>query len=230
VYHTPSTYGRSWTLPELNGSFKISLTNNNEKFLKHKPIENRRSNPCDIVPLCNQSWNTSFGQAEIAKSAVANRGWNPCNYYLLDSPGLIKLEKSLPSNEPKAIASNNSTEDRNLLDNVNLEGTSFGGYLAILFEDTLKTEGIRKIMVEVILAHFREPSDERVGKKIHDAKEQFASWAESRLLRYLNIAGVIDNNTNENDIVFDPQSCNSEEHFYRMKPSHTLAHSKARIW
>jgi hypothetical protein len=44
-------------------------------------------------------------------------------------------------------------------------------------------------------------------------KEQFASWGESRLLRYLNIAGVVVNNTNENDIVYDPQSCNSEEHF-----------------
>jgi hypothetical protein len=40
--------------------------------------------PTDIVPIVNYAWNSSFAKKESNRNAIFERGWNPCNYNLLD--------------------------------------------------------------------------------------------------------------------------------------------------
>jgi len=44
--------------------------------------------PTDLIPLINIAWNKSFARKSTNKKAIALRGWNPLNYYLLLDPEL----------------------------------------------------------------------------------------------------------------------------------------------
>ena len=44
----------------------------------------------DIVGIVHYAWNTSFARVETNKKAIANRGWYPVNYILLDNKELDK--------------------------------------------------------------------------------------------------------------------------------------------
>jgi len=44
----------------------------------------------DVVLLIHHAWKESFAIVERNKKAIAERGWAPLNYVLLDHPELVK--------------------------------------------------------------------------------------------------------------------------------------------
>jgi hypothetical protein len=73
--------------PQLNGLFKVELTKIKRKFFEIKSARGRQSfEMTDIIPLVMHAWSKSFGIVENAKKAIAQRGWGPLNYVLLDHP------------------------------------------------------------------------------------------------------------------------------------------------
>jgi hypothetical protein len=65
----------------LNGAFKIKITKAKCTFVQH--LNAPKFEPTDIVPLTNMAFPKSFGNSLNAKQAIAKRGWNHLNYYLL---------------------------------------------------------------------------------------------------------------------------------------------------
>jgi hypothetical protein len=71
---------------ELNGLFKIELTQAKWEYLRHQTTA--RFLPTFIVPLVKHAWQRSFGDQDHVAKAIASCGWNPLNYCLLDQPAL----------------------------------------------------------------------------------------------------------------------------------------------
>ena len=112
---------------ELNGCFKIQLTKAKKKYRTFKPKDKKNFESSDIVPLVRHAWDLSFARAEVAKKAIAARGWGPLNYVLLDHPALIRF-----NNKPTAAPSNGKPKKSI---EVNLDGAVTGVHLDAIFED-----------------------------------------------------------------------------------------------
>jgi hypothetical protein len=52
----------------------------------------------DIVPLVSHAWKKSFGVVQNAKTSIANRGWGPLNFVLLDHPDVRKIDHNESAN------------------------------------------------------------------------------------------------------------------------------------
>jgi hypothetical protein len=77
---------------EQNGSFKIAVKKRKEIDLQEKA---RLCLECKIekhgiVGIVHYAWNASFVRVETNKKAIANRGWYPASYILLDHKELDK--------------------------------------------------------------------------------------------------------------------------------------------
>jgi hypothetical protein len=78
----------------------------------------------------------SFNRPEKARKAIANRGWGPLNYILLDSPALIPAEKTMPT----AFVTKKRKEHP---EDLNINGPVASTYLTMILEDKQKSEGLR---------------------------------------------------------------------------------------
>jgi hypothetical protein len=77
----------------------------------------------DIVPLVAHAWNKSFGNIENAKKAIAQRGWGPLNFVLLDHPEVRKAVHENIASNPHLHHTSTSFFD---VDSVN-HSTGFAG-------------------------------------------------------------------------------------------------------
>jgi hypothetical protein len=75
---------------EQNAAFKKILAEEKAKWLDYRPLNKQKFVPADIVPLVRKAWDRSFGHCHNSKSAIANRGWNPLTYNLLDNKRLAQ--------------------------------------------------------------------------------------------------------------------------------------------
>ena len=80
---------------EQNGSFKMAMVRAKVKILQKKAnchldfaVEK-----ADIVLLVQHAWKESFAIKETNKKAIAERGWGPLNYVLLDHPELANSQQ-----------------------------------------------------------------------------------------------------------------------------------------
>jgi hypothetical protein len=78
-----------------------------------------------VIPLVNHAWALSFARVQMAKKAIAARGWGPLNYILLDHKTLQKFVKP---------TTRNPLQTRTMLE-VNFDGNEAGSHLASIFED-----------------------------------------------------------------------------------------------
>jgi hypothetical protein len=124
---------------ELNGSYKIALTERKKKFLQAKPPGHNQFSMTDIITLVRHAWEQSFGQADIAKKAVAKRGWGPLNYAFFDSPDLIRDDRQNIATNKRKINQVSTEEVK-----VNHDGEVATGYLVMIFEDKLKSDALWK--------------------------------------------------------------------------------------
>jgi hypothetical protein len=77
--------------PQLNGSFKIALTKTKQKFFEIKAGKGSTNfEMTDIVSLISHAWLESFAKTSSSKKAIAQRGWGPLNFALLDHPDVRK--------------------------------------------------------------------------------------------------------------------------------------------
>ena len=69
-----------------NGAYKMALTVEKQKLLEQKAKLqlDTRIERHDVVGLVHRAWEKSFAKKESNKRAIAERGWNPLNYNLLD--------------------------------------------------------------------------------------------------------------------------------------------------
>lgn len=75
---------------QINGKFKILLTKAKRQFYELKREMGKQFDSCDIIPLINACFDGSFRNATSCRKAIAERGWFPLNYVLLDHPLLAK--------------------------------------------------------------------------------------------------------------------------------------------
>jgi len=128
----------------LNGKFKIELTKAKRNYIKHRDVP--KFEPTDIVPLINAAFSRSFGNADAAKKAIQERGWNPLNYNLLtvlpnkgdgvvDLTGKLQEKENVPQLPP--------------LPKINVSHGVGSYYVDLLINEELKNEGRKKRNEEI---------------------------------------------------------------------------------
>ena len=73
---------------EQNGSFKIAMSKIKSEILKKRLnlyMDHPNIQPTDIIPCVNYAWEQSFARVETNKKAIADRGWGPLNFNLLNN-------------------------------------------------------------------------------------------------------------------------------------------------
>jgi hypothetical protein len=80
---------------EQNGQYKETLKNVKEQLLalKDKHCMTFTLTRHDIMWLVRYDWEKSFARVRTNKQAIAERGWGPMNYVLLDHPELQEIEE-----------------------------------------------------------------------------------------------------------------------------------------
>ena len=91
-----------------NGAYKMALTVEKQNLLekKTKLCLDTKIERHDAVGLVHRAWLKSFAKRESNQRAIAERGWNPLNYNLLDHEELHKTRDNNPvknANELSAI-------------------------------------------------------------------------------------------------------------------------------
>jgi hypothetical protein len=119
-----------------------------------------------IIPLVRHAWEASFGRPDIAKKAVANRGWGPLNYVLLDSPDLVRDDRqNIPAIKRKIDQVSQEEEVE-----ANHDGQVASGYLAMIF----RCDGLRKKLEE------QHKEDVKMSDKYNVLKEK-TNWTLGKL-------------------------------------------------
>jgi hypothetical protein len=82
---------------EKKGALKITGKKRKEFVLQEKSwlLLDFKIEKQDIVGIVHYAWNASFARVETNKKAIANRGWYPANYILLDSKELDKNKNNM---------------------------------------------------------------------------------------------------------------------------------------
>jgi hypothetical protein len=94
---------------EQNGSYKRKESEMKDLLVIEKK---RRGLPqvfksTDIVPIVNFAWKESFARTEGNRNAIFERGWNPCNYFLLTKPEVLRTRGDLQAtNDTRSTAIN----------------------------------------------------------------------------------------------------------------------------
>jgi len=71
-------------LSKLNGAFKMRVTRTEKEIYNAKPDSLKgKWKMTDIIPIVNGAFPTSFGWVDKSKKAIADHGWGPLNYALL---------------------------------------------------------------------------------------------------------------------------------------------------
>jgi hypothetical protein len=76
----------------------MQLTKAKKAYRKYKPISKKSFETSDVIPLVNHAWARSFARVQMAKKAIAARGWGPLNYILLKHETLQKFVKPTTRN------------------------------------------------------------------------------------------------------------------------------------
>jgi hypothetical protein len=69
---------------ELNGAFKMGLTNAKNLIYAAKPNDMKKWLVSDMIPILNRAFQISFGMVDKALKAIIDRGWGTLNYALLE--------------------------------------------------------------------------------------------------------------------------------------------------
>jgi hypothetical protein len=93
---------------ELNGTFKMYLTEAKEVHFLAKPPGHRGWTMTDIIPLVNYAYPLSFGNVQRGRKAIANRGWGPLTYILLQNPHILSTKTG--SSEPESLEGNRDND------------------------------------------------------------------------------------------------------------------------
>lgn len=78
-------------LSEANGKFKVEWYRAKADLMDYKFDHSmpRVLSPTDIIPLLNKIFHKSYGTEKSNLKAVADRGWYPANWKLIDHPSLV---------------------------------------------------------------------------------------------------------------------------------------------
>ena len=133
--------------PEMNGAFKIGLTKAKREYLANNKGTRETFSPTDICPLVRTAWNASFANVVHGRKAVAERGWGPLNYVLLNHPQLISASSQDDDGIFPLETTNTSDEtpiSTALRENryfINLEGPAIDKFFNVIIHQYAKDEG-----------------------------------------------------------------------------------------
>jgi len=119
-----------------NGAYKSRLTLEKQILLekKQKLRLDFKIERHDVVGLVQRAWEHSFDWVDSNKKAIAERGWNPLTYNLLDDPELYREKSDVAVNNAYLLASLHGKE------NVDPTNLNF-------------SQGIAKTMMDKIIDH-----------------------------------------------------------------------------
>lgn len=160
---------------EQNAIFKKLLSEEKAIYLEYRPINKQKFAPTDIIPLVKKCWDKSFGHCFNSKKAIANRGWNPLNYYLLDNKRLVKSNKQQPNVDvqvPLSLDGNTSINPLSLNTSVGIAGTYTDIIVDHARRDTARMEGSRKKRLDKAANY---DSIEQIGKVVAMRSGQMAT-------------------------------------------------------
>ena len=145
---------------EQNGRFNINLTEIKARLLQSRIDQLQHAMQLvrtDIIPLVNMSYDTSFGNKETNKKALAERGWNPLNRNLLLDPTIRTtiLKEQLAEEKESGLfptrvtnqsssSSTNQTEQYNIPSVSEVKGLNFNDGLAHYVATVVMTENDRQ--------------------------------------------------------------------------------------
>jgi len=140
---------------QVNGKFKMGVTKIKRQIYEAKPDNKKHFGPTDVIPILNYAYEQGFGHTNISsiKHAIADRGWYPANYALLNHPAVVKTKESTMS----SYSSSSSTPTTSLMEattkrrivfpeeeSINMSTGTAGEYMEKLLRDTLKKDGMRQ--------------------------------------------------------------------------------------
>ncbi len=117
---------------EQNGCFKMALTRYKRELLRQKELVNSEFavKKKDIAYLVAQAWEDSFARVRQNKTAIAERGWGPLNYYCLLHPEIIATRHhNVANNDNNRRKESNNTSDHHLSQQVGEPDSSFAEQL-----------------------------------------------------------------------------------------------------
>ena len=98
---------------EQNGSFKMALSKIKKEILS-KRLDVMMDKPelvaTDIIPMVNFAWDRSFVRVDKNLKAIADRGWGPLNYALLNDPQIQATMTESESNSYALMMKSAATE------------------------------------------------------------------------------------------------------------------------
>mmetsp|Transcript_11680 Transcript_11680/g.16754 ORF Transcript_11680/g.16754 Transcript_11680/m.16754 type:complete len:314 (+) Transcript_11680:1049-1990(+) len=83
----------------------------------------RKIEPENVMPLLNRTFHIGFNNKQANLKAVADRGWAPLNYKLLDHPDLMQSSVALDEGSSATVVTTSTTASSNLELNIH-EGSS----------------------------------------------------------------------------------------------------------
>jgi len=134
----------------------MGVTKIKRQIYEAKPDNKKHFGPTDVIPILNYAYEQGFGHTNISsiKHAIADRGWYPANYALLNHPAVVvKTKESTMS----SYSSSSSTPTTSLMEattkrrivfpeeeSINMSTGTAGEYMEKLLRDTLKKDGMRQ--------------------------------------------------------------------------------------
>jgi hypothetical protein len=147
--------------PQLNGLFKNSLAKAKKIFFDIKVERNiQRFETTDIIPLVTYAWDRSFALVHNAKKAIAQRGWNPMNYYLLDHKD-VRCDEI--ANSTTSVTSEHEMSNASVYNQYNLDQGLAGRYLDMFMSHSNKSAARNETTQAKIL---KAKQDKTVGESL----------------------------------------------------------------
>ena len=104
---------------EQNGSFKIAIGKAKQRLLEKRLdmyMDSPGIYPTDIMSIVNDAWDHSFALVASNQKAIADRGWGPLNYALLDDDDIkCTMTDSEKCQYHAMLKGRNSSNDGNLI-------------------------------------------------------------------------------------------------------------------
>lgn len=123
---------------ECNSSFKLALAKSQLEYVANNKDGIKESfYPSDIVPLVRMAWSSSFARHTHCKRAIAERGWGPLNYVLLDH---LKIKITDASNDEVNNTVTSYIDNDDVCRQLNFSGSTTNILATVCVENRMKNK------------------------------------------------------------------------------------------
>jgi hypothetical protein len=140
-------------LSELNGAFKMGLTNAKNLIYAAKQNDMKKWLVSDLIPIIYQAFQTSFGMVDKALKAIIDQGCRTLNYALLEHHKVLKTKpvplsndssSEVPSDHLLELATSDLMNGDAETININVSKGAAGKAIDAIVLSEVKSDGRRK--------------------------------------------------------------------------------------